>query len=185
MIANPFPRRHGFLLRTVHRVSQFVRACTTRHDPALDNELRRLLADDRQWALLARLPHFDRVHHLQVYRRLVASGHSDPDLLRAALLHDIGKADQCGRVMLAHRVARVLLKATWPDALARITSQDGTWLTHGLYLAEHHARLGADLAREGGASERCCELILQHDRHVSGADAELAALVAADDGHAS
>lgn len=182
MIANPLPHRQGLLERVIRRVSQFVRACTARHDPTLDHELRHLLGDARQWALLARLPHFDRLHHLQVYRRLEAMGHHDPDLLRAALLHDIGKADGRGRVMLVHRVARVLLRAVWPAGLGTLARENGSWLTHGLYLAEHHARLGAGLAREAGASERCCRLILLHDERRRHDDPDLAALAAADDG---
>lgn len=182
MIANPLPQRHGPASRLTRRVSQFVRACTARHDPALDHELRHLLGDARQWALLARLPHYDRLHHLQVYRRLEAMGYRDPDLLRAALLHDIGKADERGRVMLVHRVARVLLRAVWPGALARFGRRNGSWLTHGLYLAEHHALLGAQLARAAGASERCCRLILLHDGSREHDDPDLAALAAADDG---
>lgn len=182
MIANSVPQRHGPLARAIRRASQFVSACTTRHDPAVDHELRLVLGDARQWSLLARLPHFDRAHHLQVHRRLVAAGHRDPDLLRAALLHDIGKADERGRVLLVHRVARVLLRSVWPGAMARIANQEGSWLTHGLYLAEHHARLGAELAGEAGASERCCRLILLHDGRDAQADADLAALAAADEG---
>jgi hypothetical protein len=49
----------------------------------------------------------------------------------------------------------------------------------GLYLARHHAALGARIAANAGASARCCELIARHEGP-AGDDGALAALMAAD-----
>lgn len=142
--------------------------------------LRQLVANDRQWALLARLSSFDRSHHLTVYQYLVERHHDDPDLLLAALLHDVGKADERGRAGVISRSMRVVLRRT-PRALSWLTPERHARVLHGLYLAEHHARLGARLARAAGASERCCFLIERHEDSVSSDDQLLVALVAADD----
>jgi HD superfamily phosphodiesterase len=120
---------------------------------------------------------------LGVHDRLLATGYSDPELLRAALLHDAGKADCRARVGITHRVLRVLLKRFAPGLLGRLAT--GRPRSHRLYLAEHHARLGAEAARHAGASERCCWLIANHERDVADVtDSELLALIAADEGTA-
>lgn len=152
------------------RVRQFVIAATSRaRSDEVDNALRQVVRNDAQWQLLARLTPFDRAHHLQVYRLLTEQGADDPDLLLAAVLHDVGKADGRMRVALPHRVIKVLLAASFPEVLARIARMD-TWLGHGLYLAMRHPELGALLARDAGATERCCDLIRLHDKPVEQVD---------------
>jgi putative nucleotidyltransferase with HDIG domain len=148
----------------------------------VDREIQRLLQSDEQWQLLRRLTPFDRAHHLRVYQLLVKSGHSDPDLLRAALLHDIGKADEAGRAHIGHRTMRVLLHLVGRRWLHRLATQRGAGPRHGLYLALHHARLGASLALAAGATERCCDLIARHERRDVLNDPLLTALIAADEG---
>jgi hypothetical protein len=182
-IATSFPtHRRGRLSNALWRVRQFSHALRCRSDPAVDTELRRLLDSDAQWALLTRLTPFDRAHHLRVYALLVASGHDDPDLLRAALLHDVGKADERGRVNPLHRTAHVLLGCIAPGLLRRVAISGG-WLSHGLWLSLHHAENGAVLAARAGASERCCALIAAHAGPLRSSDPLLVALAAAD--HAS
>ncbi|MGH6912299.1 MAG: hypothetical protein ACREH3_01160 [Geminicoccales bacterium] len=180
MATGKFPLRID-LERPAGRVEQFLRALRCRHDPAVDERLRSLLDDERQWTLLARLSPYDRLHHLDVYERLLSAGFTDPDLLRAALLHDAGKADERGRVRLRHRVARVILRVVAPGALRRFGARRSR-LWHGMYLAEHHASLGARAAGKAGASPRCCALIAAHESGPDGSDPELLALVAADEG---
>jgi hypothetical protein len=165
-----------------HRVRQFAAALSSSPDPRVDTALRDLLANDRQWTLLERLSPFDRAHHLRVHWLLQAGGCVDDDLLRAALLHDVGKADERGRVRLGHRVARVLLKRSAPSALARLRDRGRSGLIHGLYLAEHHAQLGARLALDAGASERCAWLIEHHEqRGAAEQEPALGLLIAADE----
>lgn len=146
-----------------------------------DDALRRIVENDRQWSLLERLSAFDREHHLQVYSLLVKQGERDSDLLLAAALHDVGKADERMRVALPHRVLKVLLGATLPGVLVRLSRWDN-WLGHGLFLATRHPELGALLARQAGASERSCDLIRFHHRPLAEIDdPALRALILADD----
>lgn len=161
------------------RWRQFADALLCRPDPAIDRRMRQLLGDDRQWRLAARLTPYDRKHALAVHDRLVAGGYVDADLLRAALLHDVGKADERARVGTIHRVLRVILRRLWPGLLRRLAS-----VSHPLYLAEHHAALGTAAARRAGASERCCGLIAAHESSIEEAasDRLLLALIAADEG---
>jgi hypothetical protein len=176
--ALPAPRR-GRLHNVFWRMRQFGHALRSRPDPAVDRELQRLLGSDAQWQLLDCLTPFDRAHHLRVYTWLVESGENDPDLLRAALLHDVGKADERGRVNAFHRAIHVLLKRIAPALLERLAVNDG-WFRHGLWLSVFHAEHGASLARAAGASERCCSLIASHAAPSNDSDPLLMALAAAD-----
>jgi hypothetical protein len=164
-------------------VAQFFSVVTHRHDPELDRRLRTVVRNDDQWGMLMRLSPFDRAHHLTVRDRLEAAGYDDPELLLAAALHDVGKADERGRVRLVHRVVKVVLGRCCPAILGRINEPGGSVLKHGLYLALHHPRLGAELVAETGASERCCELIaLHHASSAAARDPDLLALIHADEG---
>ena len=152
-----------------------------KHDPAIDRQIRDLLDSEPQWRFVARLRPYDRAHLLAVYLRLIEAGERDPDLLRAALLHDIGKSNGRHRVGLADRTIKVVLKQISVPSWKRISSRPG-WLRTGLYLAAHHAELGSKFAASAGASSRTIELIARHeDLHPTG-DRLLDALIAADGG---
>lgn len=178
MTESPVIRRVGD--RIVWRAGQFFSALAHRHNPEIDRELRGVMQNEAQWALLLRLSAFDRAHHLMVYNALTESGHSDADLLLAAALHDVGKADTRGRVRLAHRVLKVVLQRVSLRLLDRIARREGSWLRHGVYLARHHTQLGAHLALAAGASYRCSELIARHEDRLPVDDPQLQALMQAD-----
>ncbi len=162
------------------RAEQFFAVITHRHDDRIDTRIQMLLANDAQWRLVARLTSSDRAHLLRVHDLLVARDCDDPDLLRAALLHDIGKADEHGSVRLWHRIARVSVSRLSPTLWRSLTGARHK-LNGGLYLAANHARLGAALATAAGASERCTALIARHEQASPTGDAALDALIAADD----
>jgi hypothetical protein len=127
----------------------------------------------------------DQQHSLRVCRRLKTRGCSDLDMLAAALLHDVGKAE--GRVPFWTRPAIVLGKKLAPQLLARLVAYpniDGAptfiastsrstinkWnapLTKwrlALSYAWYHADIGADLALTAGLSERAVLYIRTHHR---------------------
>ena len=85
----------------------------------------------------------------RILRRLGA----DEELVVAGMLHDAAKP---ANTFLWHRVAGVLLELT-PRVRARLASGEST-------LARYldHARRGAELARDDGASERVVRLIARH-----------------------
>ena len=126
----------------------------------------------------------DQQHSLRVCRKLLARGCKDKDMLAAALLHDVGKAQ--GRVPFWTRPAIVLGKKLAPQLLTRLViypekgneeplegddrpGRDARparpniphWRLSLCY-AWYHADVGADLASAAGLSERAVLYIRTH-----------------------
>ena len=117
------------------------------------NTAQRVLGD-RLFPLFDSLQAADQLHCLDVYRRLVADGCDDPEMLQAALLHDAGKGRIAGaRFGVRHRVAYVVLERTprLLDCLARYN--------RGLASLHAHSHKTIDLAREYGASPAVIQLL--------------------------
>ncbi len=139
----------------MHRVGQFIGHLTARVDPAEEARARHLLSD-AAWPLFAAMPTADRRHALSVARHLLAAGQADPDLLAAAMLHDVAKGR---RMRLWHRVAGVLLAAIAPRSLERLASSaEGSW-RYPFHLYLHHSALSAEAALRAGCHQRTADLI--------------------------
>jgi hypothetical protein len=154
----------------IYRARQFFGAALARVDAAERAAL--LDAADLPPALAAlftRSPRPYQWHALNVTRRLRAAGHTDPALLQAALLHDLGKWNPATgrRVTLPYRVLTVLLRRMPPGR--RLLRRLGggppparSW-RYPWYLQRRHPALGARLAAAGGAAPAVVELIRHHE----------------------
>ena len=153
--------------------------------PAPDDALLARWLNPAERRLFRVMTRHDQRHSAHLARRLLDGGATDRDLIAAALLHDVGKAGSAtapGRVRLTDRVARVLLRRWAPDTLARFNRSPRSRPLRGLYLAEHHAAVGAEVAGAAGASPRTVWLIAHHDDRAAAArDPELRGLHLADD----
>ena len=170
----------GLASASVYRVRQFVAAITAGHLSEADRNLIETHLSPAQQALFGQMPENDQQHAVVVARKLLDWGWRDTELIQAALLHDIGKAD--GGLRLAHRVLIVLLRALWPAGLSWLAGADAGW-RRPFYVHLHHPEIGARRAAEAGSSPRVVDLILSHQSSFeSHADTnELAALQAADE----
>lgn len=130
----------------LYRLRQFVRAARPQSPPDLGALGGLLTAQQR--ALFDAMAPVDQRHCLAVARALAAEGYSQPDMLRAALIHDAGKAT--ARIALWERVAHVLLSRFAPSAAGRVGSPQAGGFGHGLFVLAHHAALSAGLAEQAG-----------------------------------
>ena len=134
-------------------------ALRARVDPAELAALARELTPAERTLFLA-MDVADQRHSLDLRRRLSEAGYRDPDLLRAALLHDVGKGQ--ARLRLSHRVTVVLGRALWPQGLEWLAARKCRALAWPVYVALRHAELGADAARRAGTPEDVVRLIRAH-----------------------
>jgi hypothetical protein len=113
-----------------------------------------------QLILFRRMQPAEQVHAYQLFKRLQATWQTTPDLLTAALLHDVGKI--LIPLSIFDRIVIVLGKQLVRSAAQRWA--EGT--PHGWRLpfvvAAHHAEWGADLANQAGATPLTVELIRRH-----------------------
>jgi hypothetical protein len=129
-------------------------------------EVKRWLPDPAL-SLFQSMSDADQQHSLRVCRGLRKRGCDENNLLAAALLHDVGKAQ--GRVPFWTRPAIVLGKHFAPRLLARFVISPSTFESQpipgwrrALSYAWWHADVGADLAASAGLSERAVLYIRTH-----------------------
>jgi len=131
------------------------------------------IAEVKRWLPVSTLPlflsmsHADQQHSLRVCRGLQKRGCVENDLLAAALLHDVGKAQ--GRVPFWTRPVIVLGKLFIPALLARLIAPPSAFgkqriprWRRALSYAWWHADVGADLAADAGLSEQTVLYIRTH-----------------------
>jgi hypothetical protein len=155
-----------------YRARQFMQALWGPTAPPELGEFAGLL-EPPQHALFRAMAAVDQAHSLRVAAALAEQGNAAPDLLRAALIHDAGKAT--AQIAVWERVAHVLALRFSPTLVGRIGSPSSGF-GHGLYVLAHHAEIGAALAAKAGFSPAVVALV-----HGDGDPAMQSALRRADD----
>jgi len=170
-------------MSAAYRARQFFQAVGSWFQPAnKGEELAQRYLPAEALSLYRAMGRYDRRHGSRVARSLLDRGQNHPDLLAAALLHDVAKTvTQAGRLRLWHRVAVVLMRAVQPDLVARLGRDDDKSWRRAFFVQQHHAELGAELARQVGCNAKTVALIRCHeDPMYPEDDTLLAALKAAD-----
>jgi len=152
----------------VHRIRQFVSHVTARVDAAEERRAEAVLPVAAR-RLFSEMPVADRRHAMEVAAWLGSRGHGDPDLIAAALLHDVAKGR---RMRVWHRIAGVVLAAVAPGVLRRIATGDVRSPRYPFFLYLEHDRLSAEAAAAAGCSARTAAFIRGD---VSGSDLTLLA----------
>lgn len=145
----------------VYRVRQFWAALHERPDPAGLDEARRLLSPELL-ALFLQMQPGEQAHSLKIFQQLKNQGESSPDLLAAALLHDVGKIRYPLR--LWERVWVVLAQAWLPRLAAEWGQGQPTGLRRALAAAVQHPAWGAELVAAAGGAPLLVELIRRHQQ---------------------
>ena len=115
-----------------------------------------------EYDLFQTFPLSDQTHAVRVLQKLQSNGQHHPNLLKAALLHDIGKT----RLSLSvwDRSLNVLASTLMPQRISN-WGQDTTtpfgW-RKAFVIREQHAAWGAEMMAAIGADELTCHLIRHH-----------------------
>jgi putative nucleotidyltransferase with HDIG domain len=110
--------------------------------------------------LFHRMSPADQVHGLRVLRSLLARGEVDPNLLAAALLHDVGKSQV--QLKIWERIFIVLASWLTPGRTRRWGEGELTNWRRPFVIAVHHPAWGAEMIRQAGGSEELITLVLRH-----------------------
>ncbi|MDX1436663.1 MAG: HD domain-containing protein [Anaerolineales bacterium] len=146
--------------RPFYRVRQFWD--TVRAQEPADEELApaREILTPKQMGLFQIMHPSDKSHALDVFSKLQARGENNPDLLSAALLHDVGKIRY--PMSAWDRAVVVIGQALFPYR-SKIWGQGKPrgW-KRPFVAAEQHAYWGARMAAESGVSTLTVHLIWRH-----------------------
>jgi len=102
----------------------------------------------------------EQAHSLRILRQLLEQGENHPDLLAAALLHDVGKSRYPLHVW--ERVVIVVGKAVFPKQACRWGQGQPRGWQRAFVIAEQHPAWGAEMAGGAGASPLTVRLIRNH-----------------------
>ena len=111
--------------------------------------------------LIKQLPAADQNHCLRVFHSLHSQGEDDSDLLKAALLHDLGKLKHPLRRW--ERVFAVLVTGVFPRRGKDWGERKPVGFHRPLVVLHQHPRWGAELARKAGSSPRTVWFIKNHE----------------------
>jgi hypothetical protein len=143
-----------------YRVRQFWQSFYSSPDEDDWEKIRKNLSSG-ELILFQQLPLPDQNHCLRVLDSLEASGEDNPDLLKSALLHDLGKTKH--PLKRWERVFAVLIMFLSPARFKKWSRGKPTGWKRPLVIIAKHPHWGADLARGAGSAERVSWLIDNHE----------------------
>ncbi|MCI0521173.1 MAG: HD domain-containing protein, partial [Chloroflexi bacterium] len=120
----------------------------------------------------------EQAHSLSVMKTLLLEGEPQPDLMAAALLHDVGKT--LHPLHTWERIIIVLFRAAAPSQARRWGQGGAHGWRRAFAVAEQHPAWGAELALAAGASAQTADLIRRHQEACPPQDGLLRRLQRAD-----
>lgn len=165
-------------MASLHRIRRFFENLRTGQTFVADPRIDRYLSSAER-ALFAEMPVPDQHHALKVLSALEKAGYREIALLRAALLHDIGKTG--AGICLWHRVVVALLQSWAPGTLRWLAGDGRPGWRYPLFVLLNHAHRGATLVEEAGSDLDTILLVREHQTPPAQVNAlpEIKALLAA------
>jgi putative nucleotidyltransferase with HDIG domain len=148
-------------VRLTYRARQFWNALQARPDLQGVEEVRQFLSAPLMTLFLQMQPG-EQAHSIQIFQTLREQGTSHPDLLTAALLHDVGKI-RCP-LHVWERALIVVCKRLLPKQVSIWGSGEPTGWRRSFVVAEQHPDWGAALVAEAGAPTQVVKLIARHQQ---------------------
>jgi hypothetical protein len=152
-------------VRILYRVRQFWRMVFEKPDASELEQVQAILSAE-QMVLFMEMQPGEKNHALTMYHRLVEQDENNPDLLVAALLHDVGKTRYT--LNLLERAMVVLARAAisgqarqWGNPPQNAWEALPGW-QKPFVVAEQHAAWGVELAHDTGISALTETLIRNH-----------------------
>jgi putative nucleotidyltransferase with HDIG domain len=146
-------------VRIRYRVSQFWKALFVSPNQEQLAQARSILSP-ALWDLFQKMQPSEQAHSLDILERLLAQGETDPDLLTAALLHDVGKI--CYPLRDWERVLIVIGKGLFPGSIKRWGMARPVGWKRVFVVAENHAAWGAEIVATAGATPATIDIIRFH-----------------------
>lgn len=146
-------------MSAAYRLRQGIRALGSWLRPVDDTQAEATLSPALV-ALYRQMRRSERQHSLRVLRSLISAGHTDPDLLVAALLHDVGKTRT--HFFLPEKVLVVLVKAAAPPLYRRWGCGPARGWRRPFAVSVQHPVWGAEMVAAAGGSPLAVELIRRH-----------------------
>lgn len=166
-----------------YRIKQTLQALSAPLRP-VDDQIAEQVLPAALYQLFLTMSKNDRQHHLRVYRRLKAASHTDPALLKAALLHDVGKTRF--RFGIPERILAVAVQALFPSYFAQWSQGEPQGWRRALIVSARHPQWGAEMVQQVCDDPLVIELIRLHQTSLEAVEdgrtkTLLAALQQADD----
>lgn len=148
------------MARVGYRVRQFGRLVWPQPLTAAEKQKVAAVLSRRQLLLFYEFAPNDQRHSYGVMQTLMAAGETEPSLLVAALLHDIGKI--CHPVYVWDRVLIVLGEAFLPRQVAVWGAGEVSGWKRPFVIRAQHPAWGADLVQAAGATPLTVRLVARH-----------------------
>jgi hypothetical protein len=147
------------LLRLIYRFRQFWHTLRSAPYPEELEQVKQSISPSL-WALFNQMQPAEQYHSIQVFKKLTNLGESSPELLTAALLHDVGKIYY--PISLLERGMIVAAQALFPDWAEKWHRYPPLGWKRPFAVASCHPEWGAQAARAAGASPTVENLIRRH-----------------------
>ena len=150
-------------MHPIYRIRQTWHALTAKPDRLEIDETKAFLTPD-QFSLFNQLQFSEQSHSIRIYQQMRQDGIEQPDLLKAALLHDVGK-NRCP-LHLWDRIIIVLGRRFTPWIFDTISGEEPVGWKRPFVVSRKHAEWGARMAAAAGSSQLTVELINRHEQEL-------------------